>query len=317
MKNKYAYTHKPVLLVEALEHLQCRQGSTIVDCTLGGAGQSVAIAEAITPDGTLVGLDVDNEAIKEAKKALAPFGQQISIHIVRASYTEIDDVLTELGTGPVNGFLFDLGISLHHVEDSSRGFSYKKDGPLDMRMDLRSKLNAEKVVNEYDEENLARIIKAYGQEKFAKRIARFIVERRKEKKIKRTLQLVEIIKDAIPARARRAGPHPAKRTFQALRLEVNKELENVRLGMVSAIGWLKEGGRMVVISYHSLEDRIVKSLMKSWQDPCTCPADVPECRCGAQPIARMVAKKPITPSKEELEKNPRSRSAKMRVVEKI
>lgn len=262
------YFHQPVLLAEAIEQLNCKQGSTIVDCTLGGAGHARSIAKAIAPGGTLVGLDVDNEAITVAKDVLAPFGQQIDLHVVRASYVEMDQVLTEIGTGLVDGFLFDFGVSSHQVDNPERGFSYSDEGPLDMRMDLRQELTAKRVVNEYPEEKLSEILRMYGEERFAKRIAHFICEKRKEKLIETTKELVEVIKSAMPAAARRGGPHPAKRTFQALRIEVNNELQNIEKGLMSALCWLRKGGRIVAISYHSLEDRIVKRRMIDWGKRC-------------------------------------------------
>lgn len=317
MTAEYRYFHQPVMLAEVLQHLNPQPGSTFVDCTVGGAGHAVKIAAKIAPGGWLVGLDVDDAAINAAKNALAPFGQQIKIDLVRAGYDRLDEVLTELGTGLVNGFLYDLGISSYHVGDSQRGFSYQVDGPLDMRFDRSQDLTAARVVNEYSEEELERIIREYGEEKFARRIARFIVERRAIKPIETTLELVEIIKDAIPAAARRRGHHPAKRTFQAIRIEVNQELKKLERSLDMAVKWLKAGGRIAIISYHSLEDRLVKQKIKEWTSPCTCPPRSPVCVCGRKPIAKLVTKKAVKPSKEEVEKNPRARSAKLRVVEKL
>lgn len=305
------------MLAEVLQYLDPKHGSTIVDCTLGGAGHAAKIAERILPGGWLVGLDVDDAALKAAKNALAPFGQQINISLVRASFDEIDRVLTELGTGLVDGFLYDLGISSYHVEDPSRGFSYQIDGPLDMRFDQRNPLTAEKVVNEYSEEDLERIIRVYGEEKFAGRIARFIVERRRSKPIKTTFELVQIIKDAVPASARRRGRHPAKRTFQALRIEVNKELEKIGRSLEQAINWLRPGGRIVVLAYHSLEDRIVKEKFKSWAKGCICPPKAPVCTCGQVPIAKILTKRGVKPDLKEVMENPRSRSATLRAVERV
>ncbi len=316
MTTEYFF-HKPVLLAEVIEQLRPKSGSIIVDCTLGGAGHAEAIAKAIAPGGMLVGLDVDDEAIDVAKDVLAPFGQQIKIQIKKASFADIDDVLIDAGTGLVDGFLFDFGISSRMVDDASRGFSYKVDAPLDMRMDRQQKLTAEMVVNEYDERSLEQVIRRYGEEKFARRIATAICEARKRERIKTTTRLAEIIKEAIPAPARRTGLHPAKRTFQAIRIEVNKELENIREGLNSSINWLKPGGRLVTITYHSLEDRIVKKLMKDWERKCVCPEDIPVCVCEGVQLAKIITRKPITPSKKEIEANPRARSAKMRVAEKV
>jgi 16S rRNA (cytosine1402-N4)-methyltransferase len=311
------YLHQPVLLAEALEQLRCTPGSTIVDCTLGGAGHARAIAEAIAPEGTLVGLDVDDVALSVAQEALAPFGQHIHIEVVRASYARLDEVLTELGTGPVDGFLFDFGISSMQVDEAERGLSYKLEGPLDMRMDRNQKLTAEIVVNEYPEDELRRIIKEFGEERYAGRIAAAIAEHRARKRITSTLELAEIVKEAIPAPARRTGPHPARRTFQALRIEVNQELQNIYAGLTQAIAWLRQGGRIVAISYHSLEDRLVKRVFQDWERACVCPPRLPECRCGGTRIAKVITRKPIVPTAEEVSRNPRARSARMRVAERV
>ncbi|MCX7831644.1 MAG: 16S rRNA (cytosine(1402)-N(4))-methyltransferase RsmH [Actinobacteria bacterium] len=317
MKNEYRYRHQPVMLAEVLQYLNLKKGSTIVDCTLGGAGHAAKIAEKIIPGGWLVGLDADNAAINAARNVLAPFGQHIQISLVQSGFDKLDDVLMELGTGLVDGFLYDLGISSYHAETPERGFSYNQDGPLDMRFDTRQELTAEMVVNKYSEDELARIIKQYGEEKFARRIAKFIVERRKIKPIKTTKELVEIIKDAIPASERRKGHHPAKKTFQALRIEVNKELERIEKSLDQAIRWLKPGGRIVVISYQSLEDRLVKSKFQDWSKSCICPPKSPVCVCGRKPIAKLITKKPLKPKKEEVELNPRSRSATLRAIERV
>lgn len=316
MTTKYFF-HKPVLLAEAIEQLRPKSGSIIVDCTLGGAGHATAIAKAILPRGMLVGLDIDDEAINVAKDVLAPFGQQIEIHIKKASFADVDDVLIDAGTGLVDGFLFDFGISSRMVDDASRGFSYKVEAPLDMRMDRQQELTAEMVVNEYDEGRLEQVIRRYGEEKFARRIASAICDVRKRERIKTTTRLAEIIKEAIPASARRTGPHPAKRSFQAIRIEVNRELENIQEGLTSSINWLKPGGRLVTITYHSLEDRIVKKMMKDWERKCICPEDMPVCICRGVQLAKIITRKPIMPSKREIAENPRARSAKMRVAEKV
>jgi len=305
------------MLAEVLKYLNLQSGSTFVDCTVGGAGHAAKIAAKIAPGGWLVGLDVDDAAIEAAKDVLAPFGQQIKIDLVRAGYDRLDDILTELGTGLVDGFLYDLGISSYHVEDPERGFSYQTDGPLDMRFDRSQDLTAATVVNEYSEEELERIIREYGEERFARRIARFIVERRAIKPIETTLELVEIIKDAIPAAARRRGHHPAKKTFQAIRIEVNQELKKLEKSLGMAIKWLKPGGRIAILSYHSLEDRLVKQTIRAWTSPCTCPPKSPVCVCGQQPIAKLITRKAVRPTKEEIEKNPRARSARLRVIEKL
>lgn len=305
------------MLAEVLRYLNPASGGIFVDCTLGGAGHAAKIAERIIPGGWLVGLDVDDAALNAAREALAPFGQQINISLVKASFRDIDRVLTELGTGLVDGFLYDFGISSYHVDEPSRGFSYKKEGPLDMRFDLSQSLTAEKVVNEYSEEELERILRVYGEERFSRRIARFIVERRRIKPIKTTTELAEIVKDAIPASLRRSGHHPAKRTFQAIRIEVNRELESIDASLEQAVNWLKPGGRIVVISYHSLEDRLVKKKFRDWSSGCVCPPRSPVCNCGRVPIVRLLTRGAVMPSETEKEQNPRARSARLRAVERI
>lgn len=265
----------------------------------------------------MVGLDVDDAAIVVARNALAPFGQQIQIAIVKASYARLDEVLTELGTGLVDGFLFDFGISSMQVDEAERGLSYRVDGPLDMRMDRAQELTAATVVNEYPEEELRRVIRAYGEERFAAAIAAAICARRKRRPFTSTLELAEVVRSAIPAPARRTGPHPAKRTFQAIRIEVNRELQNVYEGLTQAIAWLRPGGRIVAISYHSLEDRLVKQVMQDWERACVCPPRLPECRCGGRQVAKVVTRKPIVPTSDEVAQNPRARSARMRVAERV
>ncbi len=309
------YRHEPVLLVEVLKNLKCRKGNIVIDCTLGGAGHAKKIAELIAPDGILVGIELDDVAINVAKQELAHFGQQIKV--IRDSYKNLDKILIKLGLGQVDAFLFDLGVSSLQLDDPERGFSYRFDSPLDMRMDRRSKLTAREVVNTYSEEELASVLRRYGEEKFASKIAHFIVERRRRKKIVTTGELVKVIKDAIPAHARRGKPHPAKRTFQALRIEVNKELEGLEQSIKTAVNWLKVGGRVAVITYHSLEDRLIKKTFKDLARGCICPPEIPICRCGLTPLLKIITAKPIRPTKEEIEINPRSRSAKLRVGERI
>ncbi|SQB34885.1 S-adenosyl-methyltransferase MraW [Clostridium cochlearium] len=234
-----------------------------------------------------------------------------------SNFYYIKDVLEELQVGKVDGILMDLGVSSYQLDEKSRGFSYMQDAPLDMRMNKKSSLDAYEVVNFYDENKLAKIIKEYGEERFAKRIANFIVENRKNKKIETTGELVDIIKRAIPAKFRREGPHPAKRTFQAIRIEVNGELEILNKAIEDSVKGLKSGGRIAIITFHSLEDRIVKNKFKELEDPCICPRDFPICTCGRQPLVKIITRKPIEPSKEEVERNPRSRSAKLRIAERL
>lgn len=309
------YKHVSVLLAEVLHYLNCSEGSTVVDCTLDGAGHAEAVAELIAPNGLLVGIELDIVAIDAAKRTLARFGQQIKI--VRDNFKNIDNILKRLGVRQVDAFLFDLGVSSYQLDTPERGFSFRLDGPLDMRMDPNAELTAAEVVNFYPEKKLAEVIQRYGEEPWAKRIARFIVETRGRKPIKSTVELTETIKQAIPASVRRKGGHPARKTFQALRIEVNQELENLAKTLEDCIKWLKPGGRLVVISYHSLEDRIVKESFKKSATGCICPPSLPVCRCGRQPVAHIVTKKPIRPSEEEIARNPRADSAKLRVLEKF
>jgi len=311
MKHK----HIPVLLAEVVRFLNLKKGSVVVDCTLGGAGHAEVILNKIAPDGFLLGIDKDSAAIKEAEKKLALFGQQMKL--VKGSFAKLSEILSEANLSEVDGILFDLGVSSPQFDLPERGFSYRFDAPLDMRMDLEQKMTARDVVNTYPKNKLSGVIDEYGEEKWASRIAQFIVEERNRKPIITTFELVNIIKDAIPASARRKGGHPAKRTFQALRIEVNQELVSLENGLESAIGHLKPGGRVVVISYQSLEDRIVKNIFKKYSEGCICPPQLPVCVCGKSPKIKVLTKKPIKPTREEIEINPRSKSAKLRVAEKI
>lgn len=309
------YKHVSVLLAEVLEYLDCSKGSTVVDCTLDGAGHAEAVAELIAPTGLLIGIEQDIAAIDAAKRTLARFGQQIQI--IKDNFKNIDNILRRLNVQQVDAFLFDLGVSSHQLDTPERGFSYKLQGPLDMRMDRETKITAAVIVNAYPEKKLAEIIRRYGEEPWAKRIARFIVEARERKPIEKTLELAEIVKKAIPAAARRRGGHPARRTFQALRIEVNQELENLGQTLIECVKWLKAGGRLVVISYHSLEDRAIKETFKELATGCVCPPSFPLCQCGRQPLVRILTKKPVCPSKEEIARNPRADSAKLRAIEKL
>jgi len=306
--------HIPVLLAEVVKYLNLKKGSVIIDCTLGGAGHAKAILRAIKPSGFLLGIDQDEMAINRAKKELSSFSQQIKL--VKDSFTNLDEILMRDGFQKVDGVLFDLGVSSFQFDFPERGFSYRFDAPLDMRMDTSQKLTACDVVNTYSKDELTSLISQYGEEKWASRIASFVVETRRRRMIQTTFELVDIIKEAIPASARRKGGHPAKRTFQAIRIEVNGELDSLEKGLRSAIRWLKTGGRLVVISYQSLEDRIVKNIFKDYSKGCICPPEMPICVCGRKPITKILTKKPIKPSEGEKERNPRSKSAKLRVAEK-
>ncbi|MBC7267034.1 MAG: 16S rRNA (cytosine(1402)-N(4))-methyltransferase RsmH [Coriobacteriia bacterium] len=310
------YRHTPVLLAEVTQHLSLHDGSIVVDCTLGGAGHATRAAQLIAPTGILVGIDKDDAALAAAHDAL-PLGQQ-TIILLKGDYGSLDDLLVEARIPYVDAFIFDLGVSSFQLDEAGRGFSYHRDAPLDMRMDAASSQpTAADIVNSYNEEDLARIIHEYGEERWASRIAAFIVAARARHPITTTGELVDVVKAAIPAAARRAGGHPAKRTFQALRIEVNQELRSVERGLEAAIRWLVPGGRIAVISYHSLEDRIVKRVFAQASQGCVCPPGLPECRCGRVPVLRIVTKRPVVPRAEEVEANPRARSAKLRVAEKV
>jgi len=309
------FHHVPVLLNEVLEGLAIREDGTYVDCTLGGAGHSLEILRRLGPKGRLIGLDQDEAALAAAAERLAPFGDQV--RLVKTNFARIAQVVDELQVGPVHGVLMDIGVSSHQLDEAERGFSFHQEAPLDMRMDRSSPVSAATVVNEWPEEELVRIIREYGEERWAKRIAQFIVRARAHGPIRTTTELVDVIKAAIPAAARREGGHPARRTFQAIRIAVNDELGALERGLEGAVQVLAPGGRLAVITFHSLEDRLVKQTFARWANPCTCPPNAPVCTCGKQPLVRHVTRKPVTASPAELEANPRSRSAKLRVVEKL
>ncbi|WP_234119937.1 16S rRNA (cytosine(1402)-N(4))-methyltransferase RsmH [Clostridium hydrogenum] len=308
------FKHVSVLLNEVIEELKIKEDGIYVDCTLGGAGHSSEILKRLSQKGRLIGIDQDTDALKAASEKLKDYNNVTYVH---NNFYNIKNILEDLNIEKVDGILMDLGVSSYQLDKPERGFSYMHDAPLDMRMNKDSKFSAFDVVNNYDEQKLYKVIKDYGEEKFAKRIAGFIVEKRKEGDIKSTLELVDVIKSAIPARFRREGPHPAKRTFQAIRIEVNKELEILNKTIEDGINKLNVSGRMCIITFHSLEDRIVKNKFKELKDPCTCPKDMPICVCGKKPEIEIITRKPIEPSEEEVNDNPRSRSAKLRVAEKI
>ncbi|MFR5098392.1 MAG: 16S rRNA (cytosine(1402)-N(4))-methyltransferase RsmH [Clostridium perfringens] len=308
------FKHVSVLLDECINALNIKEDGIYVDCTLGGAGHSSEIVKRLSSDGRLIGFDQDKDALKAAGERLKDYKNVTYVH---SNFYAIYDVLTDLGIDGVDGILMDLGVSSYQLDNGERGFSYMQDAPLDMRMNRENEFSAYEIVNTYSEEELYRIIKEYGEEKFAKRIASFIVKNREEKNIETTLELVEIIKAAIPAKARREGPHPAKRTFQAIRIEVNKELEIISKTILDGVKKLNKGGRMAIITFHSLEDRIVKNTFKELTNPCTCPSEFPVCVCNRKPEVKLISRKPIEASKEELEFNPRSRSAKLRIIEKL
>jgi 16S rRNA (cytosine1402-N4)-methyltransferase len=308
------FKHVSIMLEECIEGLNIKEDGIYVDCTLGGAGHSSEIIKRLSQKGMLIGIDQDKEALEAASKRLSEYS---NVKYVHNNFYNIDEILEELKIEKVDGILMDLGVSSYQLDNAERGFSYMKDAPLDMRMNREDDFSAFNIINGYSEEELCKIIRDYGEEKFAKRIAAFIVKAREKGSINTTFELVEIIKSAIPAKARREGPHPAKRTFQAIRIEVNKELAILNKTIEDGINRLNIGGRMAIITFHSLEDRIVKVKYKELEDPCTCPKDFPICICKKQPLVKIITRKPMEPSEEEVEENPRSRSAKLRVAERI
>ena len=311
------FNHKPVLLEECIENLNIRPDGIYIDGTLGGAGHSSEIYRRLGKGGTLVGIDQDAFALEISQERLRTIGGQAGLVFAKGNFRNIGEICRMHGIDKVDGILLDLGVSSHQLDESERGFSYQKDAPLDMRMDRQSKLDAGVIVNEYDEYEIKKIIRDYGEENWAARIAGFIVKARKEQRIESTGQLVEIIKAAIPSAARREGPHPAKRTFQAIRIAVNDELGALKQVVGDAVSVLGEGGRLCIITFHSLEDRIVKNEFQGREKPCTCPREFPVCVCGNKPELKVITRKPIIPSDSELDENPRSRSAKLRVAEKV
>ncbi len=308
------FSHKPVMFDECMQALSIKPEGIYVDGTAGGGGHSSGIAERLTT-GRLIAIDQDAAAIQAAGERLAAFGDRVTL--VRDNFRDLDGILKELKIDHIDGILLDLGVSSYQLDTPERGFSYNADAPLDMKMDRRRTLSAYNVVNEYSADKLRRILYDYGEERFAPRIAAAIVARRQQAPIETTGQLVDIIKGAIPAAAREGGHHPAKRSFQAIRIEVNGELDVIEPALRAAVARLRSGGRAAVITFHSLEDRIVKQTFASLAEGCTCPKDFPVCVCGKKPEVRRVNSKPIQPCEQELEQNPRSRSAKLRVVEKI
>ena len=308
------FTHRPVLLQECVEALNIRPEGVYLDGTLGRAGHSEQIARRLTT-GRLICVDRDQAALDAARERLAPWMDQTTL--VHSNFDQVDAILDKLSLSGVDGMLFDLGVSSPQLDDGSRGFSYMTDAPLDMRMDREEGLTAADIVNRWPQEELRRIISQYGEERFAPQIAGAIVRRRGDKPIATTLELVEIIKSAMPAKALREKQHPAKRTFQAIRIAVNDELSSVERMLQRAVPRLNRGGRLAVITFHSLEDRVVKTGLAGFARGCTCPPDFPVCVCGKTPDIRLVNKKPILPSQREVEENPRARSAKLRAAEKL
>lgn len=309
-----AFKHTSVLLLETIEGLKIKPEGIYVDGTLGGGGHSEEIAKRLGSGGRLIGIDQDEAAIIAAGKRLEEFGDKVTI--IRSNYRNTREVLFSLGITSIDGMMLDLGVSSYQLDTKERGFSYRFNTPLDMRMDLRQSLSARDIVNDYDEKELFRIIRDYGEDKFARNIARHIVMARQKKQIETTGELNEIIKAAIPAKMRAEGGHPSKRTFQAIRIECNKELEVLKESLEELIDLLNPGGRLCVITFHSLEDRIVKTAFKNVANPCTCPPGFPVCVCGRISKGKVITGKPILPGEEELNENSRSKSAKLRIFEK-
>lgn len=314
------YRHIPVLLAECLEYMDIQPQHTFVDATLGGAGHSLEAAKRLGPEGTLIGIDQDDAALAAAAERLNALPDEVRprIELLHGNFGSLDELLLSCEVPGADAILFDLGVSSPQLDQQVRGFSFKESGPLDMRMDPGTQtLTAAEVINTYNAADLARIIRMNSDEKWAGRIAEFIVKRREREPFETSDQLVETIKAAIPASARRAGGHPAKRTFQAIRIEVNSELTVLRAGLEAAVRWLDTGGVLAVISYHSLEDRIVKEVMAAGANRCTCPPDFPVCACGKKPVLEVITRKPVVPTPEEIQRNPRARSAKLRVARKL
>ena len=308
------FHHISVLLNECIDNLNIRPDGIYVDGTMGGGGHSLGIAKRLTT-GRLICIDQDPNAHEAAGKRLAEYKDRITF--VRDNFGNIKSILDSLEIEKIDGMLLDIGVSSHQLDEAERGFSYQQDAPLDMRMNPDRPFSAYDVVNGYDEDELDRVIFTYGEERWARRIAQLIVKEREAKPIETTGELVDIIKKAVPKGARKDGPHPAKRTFQAIRIEVNGELEVLQRAIDDVAARLAVGGRLCIITFHSLEDRIVKEAFRKQENPCICPPQFPVCVCGKKPLGRVITRKPILPSKEELEENPRSRSAKLRVLEGV
>ncbi|QUH31410.1 16S rRNA (cytosine(1402)-N(4))-methyltransferase RsmH [Vallitalea guaymasensis] len=310
-----AFQHKSVLLEECIEGLNIKPNGIYIDGTLGGAGHSYEICKKLNKDGLLIGIDQDENAIDASTKKLAEYKGIVKIH--RANFSEFESVLNEEEIPKVDGILLDLGVSSHQLDTAERGFSYMKEAPLDMRMDTRQTTTAADIVNNYDEEELYKVIRTYGEEKWASRIVKNIATARQEKPIETTLELVDIIRKSIPNKAMQKGGHPAKRTFQAIRIELNEELNVLKDTLNDMIDRLNDGGRLCIITFHSLEDRIVKRAFKDNFDPCTCPPDFPICVCNKKSKGKIITRKPIIATEEELSSNSRSKSAKLRIFEKV
>jgi len=310
-----AFQHKSVLLEETINALQIKPDGIYVDGTLGGGGHSYEICKRLSGKGRLIGIDQDVAAIEAAKVRLGEFEDKVTI--IRSNYCDMEKELDVINLTSVDGIILDLGVSSYQLDTADRGFTYREDAALDMRMDQRQSITAKDIVNEYGEMQLYRMIRDYGEEKFAKNIAKHIVNARKEKAFETTGELIHVIKAAIPMRVRAVGGHPAKKTFQAIRIEVNRELEILKNSLGSMIELLNDEGRICVITFHSLEDRIVKNIFREKEHPCTCPREFPVCVCGKVSKGRVVTRKPIVPTDEEIEENKRAKSSKLRVFERV
>ncbi len=310
-----SFSHRSVLLNETIEGLQIRPEGIYADGTLGGGGHALEVVKRLKGQGKFFGIDQDQAAVEAAGERLKEYSERVTI--IRDNYENAVSDLKSAGIAGVDGILLDLGVSSYQLDAVERGFSYKYDTALDMRMDTRQSLSAKEIVNEYSQADLARIIRDYGEDRFANNIARHIVKARENAPIETTFQLNEIVKGAIPAKIRATGGHPSKRTFQAIRIECNRELEVLKNSLEEMITFLNPGGRICIITFHSLEDRIVKSAFKKQENPCTCPPEFPVCMCGKKPLGKVITRKPILPSEEEMEENSRSKSAKLRIFERI
>lgn len=308
------FKHKSVLLEETIEGLRVKPDGIYVDGTLGGAGHASEVCRRLSAKGRFIGIDQDQDAIVAASERLAAYKDRVTI--IRSNYCYMVDELKNLGIHQVDGIVLDLGVSSYQLDNEERGFTYRADAPLDMRMDQRQSRTAADIINGYEEKELYRIIRDYGEDKFAKNIAKHIVAARQEKPVRTTGELTEIIRRAIPMKIQAAGGHPAKRTFQAVRIELNRELDVLRESLDGMIDMLGDGGRICVITFHSLEDRIVKTIFRKNENPCTCPPDFPVCVCGKKSKGKVITRKPILPGEQELEENSRSKSAKLRVFER-
>ena len=308
------FKHKSVLLEETIRNLKVKPDGIYVDGTLGGGGHAYEVCRQLSAKGSLIGIDQDEAAIEAAGERLQEFGDRVTI--IRSNYCNMKKELQKIGISSVDGIVLDLGVSSYQLDNAERGFTYREDVPLDMRMDRRGSRTARDIVNTYTENELYRVLRDYGEEKFAKKIARNICTARSEKPIETTGELIELIKQSIPMKMRAVGGHPAKKTFQAIRIELNQELEVLRNSLDDMIELLNDGGRICIITFHSLEDRIVKTIFRRNENPCTCPPDFPVCVCGKTSMGRVITRKPILPDEEEIAVNKRSKSAKLRVFER-